>query len=148
MFCESENSRFCSLRVLIRLLVLRPPLKCTHHVSKLRFHLRNFRSRRTIDEASSMHINSFCQVLFGVSLLLHKQFLLLHFQTSDSGRRGCILWRGVLSESAETFISRARGGELSFPGFNGDGLWVHTRVEVRCFFFCFFFCREVNISAC
>lgn len=33
--------------------------------------------------------------------------------------------RGSL-ESAETFISEAKGGALSFPGFNGTSLGPHT----------------------
>lgn len=38
--------------------------------------------------------------------------------------RECIVHpaRGSL-ESAETFISEARGGALSFPGFNGEDSW-------------------------
>lgn len=38
--------------------------------------------------------------------------------------------RGSL-ESAETFISEARGGALSFPGFNGECLSVLTWVKMR-----------------
>ncbi len=38
--------------------------------------------------------------------------------------------RGSL-ESAETFISEARGGALSFPGFNGEHFFVLTWVGMR-----------------
>lgn len=38
--------------------------------------------------------------------------------------------RGSL-ESAETFISEARGGALSFPGFNGKSVWAHIWAKMR-----------------
>lgn len=56
--------------------------------------------------------------------------------------------RGSL-ESAETFISEARGGMLSFPGFNGDHLWVRTWVQMKPYSVVFFWGnrQEAEISS-
>lgn len=56
--------------------------------------------------------------------------------TSDLGWPGCIIVPPARRsmESAETFISEARGGALSFPGFNGEILWVLTWVKMSLYF--------------
>lgn len=71
-----------------------------------------------------MYISSFILILSGI--LYTKLFLVYRLRRIIRPRmaRECIVHpaRGSL-ESAETFISEARGGALSFPGFNGEDSW-------------------------
>lgn len=73
-----------------------------------------------------MYINSFSHILSGI---LYTKLFLVYDLRGNIRRRMARVYivppaRGSL-ESAETFISEARGGALSFPGFNGESLSPH-----------------------
>lgn len=57
------------------------------------------------------------------------------FQLPFSQNDQSVYCAACKGECKEAFISEARGGALSFPGFNGESL----RVKMRLFFFYVFF---------
>lgn len=61
-------------------------------------------------------------------------------QTQDDQGVYNISSKGVLWKVQRHFISKARGGALSFPGFNGESLLVLTCAKMSLKVFFFFFC--------
>lgn len=82
-----------------------------------------FRQGKKRCEGSCMYVSSFIPILSG---RLYMTLFLVSLPRENIRSRVARVYnvppaRGS-SESAETFISKVRGGTLSFPGFNGESL--------------------------